>query len=74
MARIDRDEILRFVTAALLSLLAWFGQGIYRQQADILARLRTVELNQARLMARMDVEPVAYDPQCVQKASEIRVQ
>jgi len=42
---------------ALLSLVAWIGTGIHTQQADIAERLRTVELNQAKMMGVMGVEP-----------------
>ena len=56
--RISKDDIFRTVIATVLSLLAFIGLGIRSEQIDIGARLRIVEINQARIMERLGVNPI----------------
>lgn len=56
---INRDDIFRIVIAVVLSLLAFIGNEIRSEQIDINCRLRTVELNQARIMERMGIQNIA---------------
>lgn len=54
---LNSGDILRVLMVALLSILAWIGKDIYTQQAKIAERLRVVELNQAKMMGVMGIEP-----------------
>ena len=54
--KVIRNDIYKTLIVALLSLLAFIGNGIHTQQTDIASRLRIVELNQARIMDRMGIE------------------
>ena len=58
--KVIRNDIYKSLIVALLSLLAFIGNGIHTQQTDIASRLRIVEINQARIMERMGIE-VASD-------------
>jgi len=55
---IIRNDIYKTLIVALLSLLAFIANSIHTQQVDIAGRLRTVELNQARIMERMGIDPI----------------
>ena len=61
MTVISRNDFYKSLIVALLSLLAFIGNGIHTQQTDIASRLRTVELNQARLMERLGIDPIVAD-------------
>ena len=61
MNKFNVHDILRAILIVLLSLVAWIGRGIHTQQADIDRRLRVVELNQAKMMGVMGVEPCALE-------------
>jgi len=67
--KIIRNDFYKSLIVALLSLLAFIGNSIHTQQTDIASRLRIVELNQARIMERMGIEPMAAGAQSVQKAA-----
>ena len=56
MPRINHDDVFRIIVSIILSLLAYIGQGIKTEQADISSRLRLLEINQARIMDRMGIE------------------
>lgn len=62
--------ILMSAITALLSLLINIGSAVLSQNRDILGRLRTVELNQARLMERMGVQPKASSAQIGREMSK----
>lgn len=59
--KVIRNDIYKSLIVALLSLLAFIGNGIHTQQTDIASRLRVVELNQARIMERLGVDPIIAD-------------
>jgi len=67
--KVIRNDIYKSLIVALLSLLAFIANGIHTQQADIASRLRIVELNQARIMERMGVDPIIAD---ILKASKMK--
>ena len=49
---------LQTAVAVLLSVLAWFGCQIHAEQKRISERLRTLELNQVKIMTEFNIEPV----------------
>lgn len=57
MNKFDVHDILRAIIIVLLSVLAWVARGIHSQQVDIAKRLRAVELNQAKIMSVLKIEP-----------------
>lgn len=57
MNKLNIHDVLRALMIALLSLVAFIGRDIYTQQASVAERLRCVELNQAKMMGVMGVEP-----------------
>jgi hypothetical protein len=56
MNNISANTFRQWAIVALLSIVAFFAQGIYGQVKDIECRLRIVERNQAAIMARLNVE------------------
>ena len=68
MNKFNVHDLLRAVLIVLLSLLAWIGRGISAQQVDIARRLHIVELNQAKIMGVLGVEPYSSDEQNRQEA------
>lgn len=63
MNKFKGTDLLRGLIVVLLSLVAWIGSGIHTEQANISDRLRSVELNQVKIMAVLGIEPHAKDPQ-----------
>ena len=61
MNKFNVHDVLRSILIVLLSLVAWIGRDIHAQQANVAQRLRVVELNQAKMMGVMGVEPCALD-------------
>lgn len=57
MNKFDVHDILRAVIIALLTLLSWIASQIHSEQVNIANRLRDVELNQAKIMAILQIEP-----------------
>lgn len=52
---INKDDIFRTIIGIVLSLLAFIGMQIRCEQADMLARLRVLELQNARIMERLGI-------------------
>ncbi len=61
MNKFNVHDVLRAILIVLLSLVAWIGRDIHAQQTNVAQRLRVVELNQAKMMGVMGVEPCALD-------------
>jgi len=61
LLKIKAGDILRVLIIALLSVLAFIARGIYTQQADIARRMHIVELNQAKIMTVLGIEPYSSD-------------
>ena len=62
MNKFNVHDLLRAVIVVLLSLVAWIGSDIRAEQTNIAKRLHAVELNQAKIMAVMGIEPYSADP------------
>jgi len=67
---INRDDVFRTVIAIILSLLAYIGNGIRNEQNDMACRLRNVEINQARIMERMNIDPVLSEQVILRQLSK----
>ena len=59
--KVIRNDVYKSLIVMLLSLLAFIANSIHTQQVDIAGRLRLVELNQARIMERMGIDPIVAD-------------
>jgi len=57
---ISKDWLFQTVITILLSLLCFFGAQIWSKQADFDCRLRTLELQNARIMERMGIKETAF--------------
>lgn len=55
---VSKDDVFRTVIAVVISLLAYIGNGIRTEQIDMGCRLRILEIQQARIMERMGIEPI----------------
>ena len=69
---VNRDDIYKVLFSCILGLLIYIGSSILDTQRDIACRLRIVELNQARIMERMDIDPVSGDTADRRVLSKIR--
>jgi hypothetical protein len=70
--KITSTEIFRALVVALMSLVLWIAQDIQSHQADILCRLRIVELNQAKILGTLGVKPVSSVDELKQYVSEFQ--
>jgi len=59
MPKIDSNQVFRIGATVLLSLMSWIGMQVANRQADMSTRLHAVEMNQVKIMAKMDIEPCA---------------
>ena len=56
MNGLNKQDVFKIIVSAFLSILTFLAYGIYQQQDEIEARLRTVENNQSAIMARLDIQ------------------
>jgi len=71
MPHISRDDIFKVVITSLLSLLAYIGSSMQSSQADIVCRMRLMEIQQARIMERLGIEASAEPASSPRRASQI---
>jgi hypothetical protein len=50
-----KEDLFRYLFAALMSLITFFGAQIWSNQADMACRIRSIELQQARIMERLGI-------------------
>ncbi len=55
---VSKDDVFRTIIAVVIALLAYIGNGIRTEQIDQGCRLRIVELQQARMMERLGIDPI----------------
>lgn len=63
LLKIKVGDILRALIVALLSITAFIGRDIRNQQVDVSQRLHKVELNQAKIMTVLGIEPYSSQTQ-----------
>ena len=70
MNKFNHHDLLRLLLAALLSVLAWIGLEIRAEQVNIANRLRLVELNQAKIMTVLGINPDPREPKTAEILSD----
>ena len=70
MNHISSKDVRQWSIVVLLSLIAWFAQGVYAEVREIEARLRSVEQNQAAIMAWIGVEQASNPVPTLRGASK----
>ena len=70
MNHISKEDIIRYGILVFLTVISWFAQQTYEDVKEIEARLRSVEKNQAAIMARIGVEQASIPVSTLHGASK----